>query len=140
MAHGLNKENGKASMMYVGQEPWHGLGTKLDKPATAVEAIKAAKLDWEVVKQPLFAIGGSVALRCRISSPWCPSTSGGKADCPVFGIVGGDYTPCKTGSHLPSSMILLVERSHLPYRRCVGQRRASLDSGKVALRHPGRRG
>lgn len=93
MAHGLNKENGKASMMYVGQEPWHGLGTKLDKPATAVEAIKAAKLDWEVVKQPLFAISGSVALSVPDKFAVVPQHKWGKADCPVFGIVGEDYTP-----------------------------------------------
>lgn len=93
MAHDLNIENGKASMMYVGQEPWHGLGTKLDKPATAVEAIKAARLDWKVVKQPLFAIGGSVALPVPDKFAVVPQHKWGKADCPVFGIVGEDYTP-----------------------------------------------
>lgn len=93
MAHNLNIENSKASMMYVGQKPWHGLGTELDEPATAAEAIKAAQLDWEVVKQPLFAIGGSVALPVPDKFAMVPQHKWGKADCPVFGIVGQDYTP-----------------------------------------------
>jgi phage/plasmid-like protein (TIGR03299 family) len=58
MAHELLIENGKAAMMYVGEKaPWHGLGQKLDKPATSAEAIKAAHLDWEVAKVPLYMKG-----------------------------------------------------------------------------------
>jgi phage/plasmid-like protein (TIGR03299 family) len=54
MAHNLNIHNDRASMMYYGETPWHSLGTKLDKPATAEEAIKAAQLDYEVKKQSIY--------------------------------------------------------------------------------------
>ena len=54
MAHNLNFVNGKASMMYTGAKPWHELGTELDRPATAKEAIAAAQLDYIVTPEPLY--------------------------------------------------------------------------------------
>ncbi len=46
MAHELAKTNAHTAMMYAGEIPWHGLGTRLEEPATAREAIDAAGLNY----------------------------------------------------------------------------------------------
>ena len=53
MSANLNSRNGKVSMMYVKDVPWHGLGTRLENLATSEEAIKAAQLNYTVVKTRL---------------------------------------------------------------------------------------
>ncbi len=50
----LTITNGKAEMFYTGKTPWHNLGTQLDNPATAEEAIAAAGLDWTVEKRQAY--------------------------------------------------------------------------------------
>ena len=47
MAHELMNND---AMFYVGQTPWHGLGEKLEIAPNTKEALKLAKLDWEVHK------------------------------------------------------------------------------------------
>ncbi|HLG99510.1 MAG TPA: DUF932 domain-containing protein [Bryobacteraceae bacterium] len=93
MAHRIYVEDGKAAMMYVGQDPWHGLGTKLEHPATAAEAIKAAHLDWTVKKVPLYAWGDGVAYPIDDKFTVVPAHLWGQEKCPTFGVVGRDYTP-----------------------------------------------
>ena len=95
MAHDLEIVNGEASMFYVGEEPWHRLGTRLNTPPTAAEAIGAAKLDWRVAKKPLWAVdtnhghGRPVPGYCAIvrEDQW------GGDDCPVLGVVSDKYQP-----------------------------------------------
>jgi phage/plasmid-like protein (TIGR03299 family) len=54
MAHELEMVSGKASMFFVGETPWHGLGTKIEHNLTSEEAIVAAGLDWEVGLKDLY--------------------------------------------------------------------------------------
>jgi len=49
MAHNLNEER----MFYTGQVPWHGLGTHLENPATAREAIEASRLAYPLELQQI---------------------------------------------------------------------------------------
>lgn len=51
--HNLYIHNGRASMFYTGEVPWHRLGVHLQSPATAREAIEAAQLDFKVQLKPL---------------------------------------------------------------------------------------
>lgn len=90
MSHNLMIRNGQASMFYVEETPWHGLGTRLDRPATAKEAIQAAKLDWAVTKTPVFTHVGDARIVV-------PDTFAIVRDdplhSPVLGVVSKDYTP-----------------------------------------------
>lgn len=58
MAHDLATTDGRTAMMYTGEVPWHRLGTKLDEPATAEEAIEAAGLRYGVELRPLTTADG----------------------------------------------------------------------------------
>lgn len=88
--HNLMILNGQASMFYIDETPWHGLGTRLNGPATAKEAIQAANLDWQVSKTPVFTtVNGQRLL--------VPDTFAvvrhDPLNSPVLGVVSKDYTP-----------------------------------------------
>ena len=48
MAHELEMVNGQASMAYVGEVPWHGLGVEVPENTTAMDMMSLAGLDWRV--------------------------------------------------------------------------------------------
>jgi phage/plasmid-like protein (TIGR03299 family) len=92
MAHNISQRNGQAAVMVVGEPAWHRLGTVLDKPATAQEAIKAAHLDWTVIKQPLFA-GEKEHHRVPDYYAVVRGDDWAEQKSTVLGIVRGAYTP-----------------------------------------------
>lgn len=53
MAHLLETVNGKVSMAYVGETPWHGLGNVVSNDLTPKQMMIAAGVDWKVEKKPL---------------------------------------------------------------------------------------
>ena len=80
MSANLLIQNGKASMFYIDEVPWHGLGQKLDKPATAQEAIRAEvdhpmAIDqhlttWsELVHHEVFHVAIGIQLRKVVEEP-----------------------------------------------------------------------
>jgi len=93
MAHELLVENGKAAMFYVGEPPWHGVGTRWAEPATAEEAISAAGLDWEVVKVPLYVAGGTRLHELPDKFATVRRDAIGTDSLRSFGIVGPQYQP-----------------------------------------------
>jgi len=92
MAHNLTIENNKTSMMYYGEIPWHGLGTRLQKPATSEEAIVAAGLNWEVVKKPVYV---KLDKRFQVKDTFAMvrKDKWQKNECDILGVVGKNYTP-----------------------------------------------
>ena len=93
MSHELLIDDGEASMMYVGEPPWHGLGTRLNSPATAEEAIFAARLGWEVEKKPLSFMDGANPVLVEDRYAVVPGDGWQGETRPVLGIVSKGYTP-----------------------------------------------
>lgn len=80
------------SMMYTGEVPWHRQGTKLDKPATAEEAIIAAGMNWETQLQPMYT-GPDRSVRVNGRYAVCRTDRIDQPDGGQLGVVGSDYTP-----------------------------------------------
>jgi phage/plasmid-like protein (TIGR03299 family) len=53
MSDNLDWSTGKPAMAYVGNEPWHGLGKKLNSGASIETWIKAAGLEWQILREPV---------------------------------------------------------------------------------------
>lgn len=71
-------------MMYVGDVPWHKLGTRFEEPPSLEDAIVAAGLNWKVTTEPVFTGAGEelAALATRRGD-----------NNQILGVVGPKYTP-----------------------------------------------
>ena len=86
MSHELAETaDGRPAMMYAGTPPWHGLGTRLENPATSAEALAAAGLDFTVELSPLHTAEGTPVPGKNAA---VRSDTGG-----VLGVVGDRYRP-----------------------------------------------
>jgi len=83
MAHELEVIDGKASMFYVGETPWHDLGTELDDPPSIEEAIKLAGLDWNVGLKQLVTQDGQEIVPAYATYR--------ESDNKILGVVGKNY-------------------------------------------------
>ena len=54
MSHLIDMSNGQAAIAYVGEKPWHGLGSELQPGADLDVWCKAAGLDWQANRTPLY--------------------------------------------------------------------------------------
>ena len=106
MAHELSNSNGRAAMAYYGETPWHGLGTRLDSPATAAEAMTAAQLNYEVELQSLQTVEQILVPKkkgvVRTDSKQ------------ILGVVGNSYRPIQN-SECFSFLDSLVQSDDLRY-------------------------
>lgn len=90
MAHELEiQANGKASMFFAGEVPWHGLGTRLEGKVTSADAIKAAGLDWKVGKKDLFTCSDGYKIDEKVSHQATYRETDGK----ILGVVKKTWTP-----------------------------------------------
>ena len=79
-------------MMAVRHVPWHGLGTVLQyPPKTAADAMKAARLDWEVGLKPVYCMEGEIFYEIPEKKAIVRLDKWGQSDCRPFGLVGDDY-------------------------------------------------
>jgi phage/plasmid-like protein (TIGR03299 family) len=93
VAHEIFIDDGRAAMFYVGEKPWHKLGTQLKQPPSSEAAIAAAGLNWTVVKVPLYIAAQTRLHELKDRFALVREDTMGRPDCAVFGIVGLDYEP-----------------------------------------------
>ena len=86
MAHELMND----TMMYVGELPWHRLGTQVQPGITSEEALVAAGLDWEVHKNEttLNRLGGDIKVKTGHYCTWRLNEDGTTH---ILGNVGNRY-------------------------------------------------
>lgn len=81
------------AMAYVGRKPWHNLGTHVEGEAmTALQAMEAANLNWEVQTQPVYAELNQYGSQSMTEIPDKKAVVRMDTQT-VFTVVGNQYTP-----------------------------------------------
>lgn len=55
MSHDIDNTAGRDAFAYVGEKPWHRLGTEVPGHMTVREALVAGGVDWKVDRRPIYA-------------------------------------------------------------------------------------
>lgn len=109
MSHEITVIDGNAEAFYANEPAWHGLGTVVNGTKTSEEAIKLARLDWEVEQRPAVFIsendnpietGKMVNVRSDIQK--------------ALGVVGPGYRPVQNWEAF-AFLDSLVHDGHLEY-------------------------
>jgi hypothetical protein len=70
MSHMIDETTGQPAIAYVGETPWHGLGTELRAGCSVEQWTEAAGLDYVVERSPvLFNPQAARLPRLRSSAP-----------------------------------------------------------------------
>lgn len=95
MAHEIEYLDGKYSMAWSGQTPWHGLGDKVNSDLTPYQMMKASGTDWRVNKYPTYTEipqkDGTVK-RIEIPDNFALVRSKDKK---VLSVISDDWEPCQ---------------------------------------------
>lgn len=95
MGHEIDLSTGKAGMAYVGQVPWHGLGTRLAEGAPIEVWLSAAGLNWSLVSEPVMYRHGD---EIRRMEDWFVLSRSDTGD--ALSVVSKDYFPVQPGEVL----------------------------------------
>lgn len=55
------------SMFYTREEPWHGLGTRVEEAPTSEDALRLAGLDWKVAQESIFTDVGDIIAGYKVN-------------------------------------------------------------------------
>tara|TARA_R110002153_G_scaffold29711_13_gene91205 strand:+ start:22870 stop:23820 length:951 start_codon:yes stop_codon:yes gene_type:complete len=94
MAHELEIVDGNAQMAYVGEKPWHRLGTEVKEGIMPLEMMDVAGLNWEVEKKDLSFMNNE-GERVRIPNKKVLTR---KSDNKILDIVGDEWVPVQNKS------------------------------------------
>ncbi|MDE6212406.1 MAG: DUF932 domain-containing protein [Lachnospiraceae bacterium] len=77
------------SMFYTREEPWHGLGIRVEDAPTSEDALRLAGLDWKVAQESIFTDAGDIIAGYKVNVR--------DSDRKVLGVVSDRYKIIQNG-------------------------------------------